>query len=106
MDAERAARQIVQALRRGEALRILSLPALLLDRAHGLAPGLTVDLLGLVNRLLPADRPDGQQRERGHEIDQRLESDWLDRLLAWSHSAARRFNQFPAATAEAGARRE
>ena len=38
ISAERAAREIVQATRRGEAERILSLPANIAARAHGIAP--------------------------------------------------------------------
>src|SRR5215212_3941161 len=53
MDAERAAHQVVRALRRGESLRHLGITAALAARFHGLMPGTTVELLGLVNRLLP-----------------------------------------------------
>ena len=53
MDAERAAAQIVAALRRGEAGRTLSLPARVAAVAHGLFPSVTADALALVNRLLP-----------------------------------------------------
>src|SRR5947207_4543781 len=49
MAAERAARQIVRAAKRGEAERILSLPANLLASFHGLLPGATAGLLRLVH---------------------------------------------------------
>ncbi|MCX6049064.1 MAG: SDR family NAD(P)-dependent oxidoreductase [Chloroflexi bacterium] len=52
MDAERAARQIVDATKRGEAERVLSIPATVLASFHGLFPGLTSELLGLVNAAL------------------------------------------------------
>ncbi len=93
MDAERAARQIVQATRRGEAERILSLPASLLARFHGLFPGLTADLLGLANRVLPA----GTSRANvpGREVAERLHSPVLTALTGWGQSAARRFHQYP-----------
>jgi NAD(P)-dependent dehydrogenase (short-subunit alcohol dehydrogenase family) len=58
MDAERAARQIVAAIRRGDAERILSLPAQVLARVHGLAPATTIEALGAVRRLL-LPRPTG-----------------------------------------------
>jgi NAD(P)-dependent dehydrogenase (short-subunit alcohol dehydrogenase family) len=51
--AGRAARQIVAATRRGDAEVVLSWQAKLLALVHGVAPGLTADLLGVVNRLLP-----------------------------------------------------
>jgi NAD(P)-dependent dehydrogenase (short-subunit alcohol dehydrogenase family) len=103
MDAERAARQIVEATRRGESERVLSVPANLLARFHGLFPGLTADILSLVNRLLP--RADGAptQRERGMEIHERMRSPVLDTLMGWNLSAARRFHEYPGPTTLAGA---
>src|SRR5919108_1980645 len=50
MSAERAARQIVRATQCGTAECILSLPANILGRMHGLCPGTTANVLGLVNR--------------------------------------------------------
>jgi NAD(P)-dependent dehydrogenase (short-subunit alcohol dehydrogenase family) len=96
MDAERAARQIVQATRRSEAERILSLPANLMARFQGLFPGATADLLGLVNRLLlPATDGAGTAAARGMEIEQRLCPSLLDRITGWGRSAARRFHEYP-----------
>lgn len=53
MSARRAARQIIGALERGRPERILSTPANLLARFHGLFPEISVEILGLMNRLLP-----------------------------------------------------
>ena len=53
MDAERAARRILNAVRSGKSHVVLSLPAKVADKVHGLFPGLTSDALGLANRLLP-----------------------------------------------------
>ena len=61
MSADRAARQIVDALRFGDADRVLSVPARLAASVHGVVPGLTAELLSLVNRLLPASRGPGRQ---------------------------------------------
>jgi NAD(P)-dependent dehydrogenase (short-subunit alcohol dehydrogenase family) len=59
MDAEVAARQIVKAVQRGEAERVLTIPATLLARLYGLFPGLTTHLISLATWLLPtADTPD------------------------------------------------
>lgn len=97
MDAERAAEQIMQAVRRGEAERTLGMPAVLLARLQGVAPGLTADIMGLANRvLLPA--PDGPVtfRERGWDIQQRLEEparQIVTTLTAMGLDAARRLNQ-------------
>ena len=61
MDAERAARQIIAAARRGEAERVLTVPATLLARLYGLFPGFATDLIGLATWLLPtAEHPDAQ----------------------------------------------
>jgi NAD(P)-dependent dehydrogenase (short-subunit alcohol dehydrogenase family) len=54
ISATRAAREIVAACRRGDATLTLTLPARLAIPLHGLFPGITADLLGVVNRLLPA----------------------------------------------------
>lgn len=97
MDAERAARQIVRALKRGDAEHTLSVPATLLARFHGLFPGLTADIMGLVARFLPdADAPGMAAtpvNERGAVLQDKLDSRLLEKTTAWGLSAARRFNQ-------------
>ena len=95
MDAERAARAIVTATRRGEAERILTLPASLAVRVHGLAPGLTTDLLGVVDRLLPPADGGTTATVRGETARQRLNSPLVDGLIGWTRSAAARFRQYP-----------
>jgi short-subunit dehydrogenase len=94
MSAERAARQIVHATRRGEAERILSLPANLLGRLHGLCPGTTTNLLSVVHRLLP--RPDDAciTSAPGMEVQQRLHSRLLNTLTGLGLAAARRLHQY------------
>ena len=54
MNAQRAARQIVRACKQGSAEVILSLPAQLAVKFHGLSPKLTVSILATANQLLPA----------------------------------------------------
>jgi NAD(P)-dependent dehydrogenase (short-subunit alcohol dehydrogenase family) len=54
MDVARAARRILNAMRYGNSHIVLSLPAKVADKVHGLFPGLTSDALGLANRLLPS----------------------------------------------------
>jgi NAD(P)-dependent dehydrogenase (short-subunit alcohol dehydrogenase family) len=101
MDAARAARQIVTAMRRGEAERTLGLPAVLLARFHGLAPGLTADLLGIVARLLPdsgrrpAEMLRGPERPatRGEDVEARLDSAPLELATTLGRSAAERLNE-------------
>src|SRR4051794_5475981 len=65
INGERAARQIADATSRGTAEKVLTTPANLLARAHGLAPGLTSEILGMVGSLLPSG--DSKTHTRGHE---------------------------------------
>jgi NAD(P)-dependent dehydrogenase (short-subunit alcohol dehydrogenase family) len=98
MSAERAARQIVAATRRGQAERTLSLPAVLLARLQGLLPGMTADLLGLANRLLPPAEGAGRARARGMAVQARLEpphNRLLNALTTLGRQAAARYNQYP-----------
>jgi NAD(P)-dependent dehydrogenase (short-subunit alcohol dehydrogenase family) len=62
-----AARQIVEACRRKETEVVLSLPAAAAARIHGVLPGLTVRVLSLVNRLLPAPGGIGTQSRKGSQ---------------------------------------
>jgi NAD(P)-dependent dehydrogenase (short-subunit alcohol dehydrogenase family) len=93
MDAERAARQIVRAAKRGDAETILSLPAWLLARFQALFPGTTADILALVSRLLPEPKADGQSAVTGHEAVARTGSGLLHALTRLGRTAAERFGQ-------------
>ncbi|WP_218080633.1 SDR family NAD(P)-dependent oxidoreductase [Anthocerotibacter panamensis] len=54
---EEAARQILQALKSGQAELVFALPVQVLERCHALFPELTIGLLSWVNRLLPKAEP-------------------------------------------------
>jgi len=95
MDAERAARQIVRAAKRGDAEAILSVPAWLLARMQALFPGTTADILARVSQLLPQPKADGQGIVRGHEALARTQSGLLHLLTRLGRSAAQRFGQHP-----------
>jgi short-subunit dehydrogenase len=98
MDAERAARRIVQAARCRDAELILSLPARALALGHGVAPGLTTEALSLVNRaFLPHDAHGKAQP--GHEAEQQLDSSALAALTTLGSRAARHFGQRASADA-------
>jgi NAD(P)-dependent dehydrogenase (short-subunit alcohol dehydrogenase family) len=102
MDAERAARQIVRAARRGDPERILSLPAAALAGVHGLLPGTTVELMTLANRFLLPARVDGTHRAvRGMELEPWL-GRWFSGLTALGRVAARRFGERPGPVSTAG----
>ena len=96
MDAERAARQIVTATKRGESEIILSIPANVLARFHGLFPGITADLLATVDRiLLPKADGAGTAAARGMDVHGQLRSPLFDVLIRLGLSAARRFHEYP-----------
>jgi short-subunit dehydrogenase len=94
MSAERAARQIVRATQRGAAECILSLPANILGRMHGLCPGTTANLLSLVNRLLPGADGAHATSTSGMEVQQRLRSPLLHALTGLGRAAAHRLHQY------------
>jgi NAD(P)-dependent dehydrogenase (short-subunit alcohol dehydrogenase family) len=106
ISAERAARRIVNACRRGDAEVLFPVPARVAAVLNAVAPGLTSDTLGLVDRLLPGPghRPSG--RRKGAESQSWLSPSWLSRL---GDRAARQYNQVATrsgdrATTSAGAR--
>lgn len=90
MSAGRAACQIVDACERGDSERILSLPATVAARFHGLFPGLTADLLGLVNLLLPSSGRAGAERHKGRSSHSSLSPSWITSL---TEEAASRNNE-------------
>jgi NAD(P)-dependent dehydrogenase (short-subunit alcohol dehydrogenase family) len=93
ISGERAARQIVDAASRGTSEKVLTTPANVLARVHGVAPGITSEMLGLINKWL---LPEGssQTRKRGHET-RSLQSPLISALTILG-VAAKRFLQ-PAA---------
>jgi short-subunit dehydrogenase len=66
IDVDRAARKIVNALRRGDAEVVISLPAKVASLAHGIAPSLVQDVLAFVNRLLPGPATIDRRVSRAH----------------------------------------
>lgn len=90
MMAERAARQIVDACQRGDAEVVLSIQAQLAVKFHALFPGLTQDLLGLVNRVLPGPGGIGRKRAKGKNSQSELSPSWLTIL---NEKAAQRNNE-------------
>jgi short-subunit dehydrogenase len=88
--AERAAHRILRACRNGEAEVILTLPARLAVMLHGLFPGLTADMLAVVNRLLPNAGGIGSASAKGHESESLLTR---NPALALTRKQERRQNQ-------------
>lgn len=90
MSAEAVARRILAACRRGDAEILPALSAQVGARIHGLFPGLTADLLSVVNRVLPKAGGIGQERVLGKESHSALSPSLLTVLSDW---AAQRNNE-------------
>jgi short-subunit dehydrogenase len=90
ISAESAARQIVAACKRGDAEVILSIQAKIAIKFHALFPELTTELMGLVNRLLPAPGGIGTQAAKGKDSESELVPSMLTAL---DEKAARKNNQ-------------
>jgi NAD(P)-dependent dehydrogenase (short-subunit alcohol dehydrogenase family) len=88
----RAAKQIVDATVAGRAELIISWQAELLARFQGIAPGLTTEILGLVNRTLPG-AGDSDEKRKGKDSQNALTK---SPLTALGQMAAKRYNQTPA----------
>ncbi len=90
MSAPRAAKKIVQAIRKGQTEVVLGMPAKIAALAHGIAPATTVRALGYVNRALPVSAGDSKARHRGNQSESAATR---SPLTAFGKSAARRWNQ-------------
>ncbi|MGI4788328.1 MAG: SDR family NAD(P)-dependent oxidoreductase [Janthinobacterium lividum] len=97
ISAERAAREIVSAMRRGEAERILSVPASLLTRAQGIAPNTTSALLTFINNAVlppPSDKPGSDTISTGTEAAPLVPArPFFDAVTTLGRSAAERLNE-------------
>lgn len=80
MSAEAAARKIIKACRHGDAEVILSIPAKTAAGFHGLFPGLTAEILSVVNRLLPPSGGVGSRNIKGKDSASRFSPSWATAL--------------------------
>jgi short-subunit dehydrogenase len=90
MSAERAARQIIAACKRGDAEVVLSLTAQIAVKFHDLFPGLTASVLGFFNKLLPEPGGIGTERALGKDSHSSLSPSGLTAL---SDTAAQQNNE-------------
>jgi short-subunit dehydrogenase len=90
--ARRAARKIINAIRRGDSELIITPQARLVALAHGIAPGLTSDVLGVVNRVMPSADGDNKDRYLGRESQTAVTRSFLQHA---GHEAAKEFHQNP-----------
>ncbi len=99
MNAERAARKLVDATLRGRPEVVLTPAAKVGMRLHGLAPATTLRVLAGLNRLLPATVDPGPSP--GHLTSPPPR--WFTILTRLSRTAARRWHQFDDETAPTAA---
>ena len=90
MDADRAAGQILEACQYGDAETVLSIPAKIATVLQGLFPGLTADVAGLVNWMLPGPGGIMNRRTTGAHSETRFSTNALTQL---TDEAARDNNQ-------------
>jgi short-subunit dehydrogenase len=94
MDAERAARRIVEAVLAGKPMIVLTPLAWVGTRVRGLVPGTTTRVMGLANRLLPnAPEGGGTEAVEGREAARRLDSKVVRALTTLGRKAAERYNE-------------
>jgi len=89
--AERAARQIVGACKSGKSSLIITPAAKAAAFLHEAFPNVTIDILALANRLLPAYGGLGTGVAKGRDSETFVTQSWATVL---NDRAARRFNQF------------
>jgi NAD(P)-dependent dehydrogenase (short-subunit alcohol dehydrogenase family) len=90
IQAERAARQIISACKRGQAQLVITTQAQLAVKFHELFPEATADILALVNRLLPGPGGIGKKQAKGKDSESQLAPSLLTAL---SERAAARNNE-------------
>lgn len=94
LSAKTAARAIVQATRRGEAERVLGLPAQVAVLGAALFPGLAANANALVNLLLPDANPDGGDTvQTGADVRAASPSAVRDGVSVLGYGAARDLNE-------------
>lgn len=90
MNANRAARQVVDACARGDSEVILTVPAKFATLIHGVFPEVIVDVLGVVNRFLPPPGGIGTDVRTGQQSKSKASPSWLTAL---NERAAKENNQ-------------
>ncbi len=97
ISVKRAARQVVNATKRGSAELLITVEAQLASRLYGAFPGFVTDLLGIVNRFLPTSEEAGQESYTGRESESPLSQSFLTSL---GQKASQDYNQNPDTTSK------
>ena len=94
MDADRAARRIVDAVRAGKPMVMLTPLTWVGARVRGLLPGTTTRVMGLANRVLPSVPESGPEGTvEGRQADRMLDSRVVRFLTKLGRKAAERNNE-------------
>lgn len=96
MDADRAARIMVDATLAGKPIALVGWLPKVAHRVRGLAPGLTTRMMGVMNRLLPRAGDNPQRLVMGRDAESRLSSTGskvVRRLTQLGTDAAKRNNE-------------
>lgn len=93
MDAERAARRIVDAVLSGKPMIMLTPLTWVGARIRGLMPATTTRVMGLANRALPKAPEGGGETVEGREAARRLDSRVVRALTTLGRKAAERNNE-------------
>jgi hypothetical protein len=88
--ADRAARKIVTACKRGDSHLIVSLPAKVAIKLNHLLPATSSSVLSAVNRVLPGPGGIGKRSRKGEQSKSWISPSWLTAL---DELAARRNNE-------------
>lgn len=91
--AERAAKLIVRAMKRGQAECTYPLSAVVATRLNGLLPSATTNVLALVDRLLPRPPKQPTGTSPGTVIEADLDAPLLRAATALGRAAAEKYNQ-------------
>lgn len=105
MDADRAAKRIVDGVLKGSPQVVLTPLAWLGIRVRGLFPGTTIRLMGVANRLLPDPKGEPGDLTKGVSAKKGLgekASSIVDKLTVLGERASRRYNQRNRAVSEPG----
>ncbi len=90
IEARRAARKILDAVKPGDSDLVLTPQAKLAALLHGIAPGLMADVLGVVDRILPGPGGVGPEKRKGKESASAVSQSLLTRA---GRKAAQRYNE-------------
>ena len=95
ISADRAARLIVRAARRGQAECSYPISAVIATRLSGLLPGATTNVLTLIDRLLPEPPRQPAGTRPGAAVEASIDAPVLRAATVLGRSAAEEYNQVP-----------